>query len=199
MNVDVKHVYIEYSNDVMRSIIDAALVYLRCIKLKGLVIKPVFGAVSKKMKFFAQMQLIKENIVDELLAQVRGARRSKEEVLKEREEAEKKMEMRKEKKRNIALMELDQVLKTIDVKAIFKLQELKMDILSNLDEFEKKRKNHCQLSLDPLSVHFVKKGPQCGFSGLGVNVMTRSTIETFMAFNAELLRTLMMFTENPII
>lgn len=53
MNVEVKHVYVEYSNDILRSVIDAGLIYLRCIKIKGLVIKPVLGAVQKKMRFFA--------------------------------------------------------------------------------------------------------------------------------------------------
>ena len=101
------------------------------------------------MQFYSKMKLIKDNFVDEILKIVWERKTiNKEEFEKEKVFIEERVRQRTEWKTHLAIIELDQKLRNIDLRSIIKINEIRFDILTDVDSIQG-RKNLFNLKTDP--------------------------------------------------
>lgn len=98
------------------------------------------------------------------------------------------------------IIEVDKLIKNVNFKVTFKLNDLKIDGLTDIDSVKYKYKRHIfQLKSEPILVRILKQGLESGISGFGITFTTRNTIEMLWQFVYQLKKSISVYIDNPVI
>lgn len=181
----VRKVYFEYTNDWVKNVAKAVLAFhLENIhnRLHEVVIRPDRLEFQRKLEFHTVVHLTKRNLEsykkelrESMVGYLRGNKQSKD---KEKEAAAFRLQLQNEKELLRKLILVDKLIKNVDFKITFRVEEFKMDALTDLDFAKYRNKRHIfQIKTDPVLIRILKQGLESGISGFGVTFMTRNSLE----------------------
>lgn len=181
----IRNIFLEYTNDLVRNIAKAVLAYkLENIhnRFMDVVISPDRTTYQRKLEFHTMIMYITRQNLDPFKNTVRKSpdRSTLEEHSKfdADEEWKERKQHKKEKKFQQQLIIVDKLLRNVNFKINFKLDEFKMDALTDIDSIKHRYKRHIfQIKTDPMIIRVLKQGLESGISGFGITFMTRNSLE----------------------
>jgi hypothetical protein len=98
------------------------------------------------------------------------------------------------------IIEMDKLIKNVNFKITFKLDDLKVDGLTDIDSVKYKYKRHIfQLKTEPILIRILKQGLESGICGFGISFTTRNTVEMLWQFVYQLKKAISVYVDNPVI
>lgn len=207
LSIIIRNVFLEYTNDWVKNIAKAVLAYkLENIhnRFSDITIRPDKNMYQRKLEFHTMlMYLTKRNFENFKRNFKKDTSRSD---LDDRsnpdidDDWKSRKQYKKDKNLQRQLITVDKVIKDVNFKITFKLDEFRLDGLTDIDSIKYKYKRHIfQIKTDPMIIRVLKQGLESGVSGFGVTFTTRNSLEMLCQFLLQLKKSISIYTDNPVI
>jgi hypothetical protein len=182
----IRNIFLEYTNDLMKNLAKATLAY-RLENIHNRLFSSSLisdrKAYQRKLEFHTVIMYLTKRDFENYK---KGVRKSPErEIVKEEkdyydidEEWRGRKERKRDKRIQKQLIAVDKMLRNVNFKFTFKMDEFRMDALTDVDSIKHKYKRHIfQIKTDPMLIRMLKQGLESGISGLGITFTTRNSFE----------------------
>ena len=115
------------------------------------------------------------------------------------QEFKQKIENKQEKDMQRQLIAVDKMIKNLNFKVSFMLEEFRLDGLNDIDNRNKYKRHLFQIKTDPTEIRIFKQGLYSGISGFGITFTTKNSFEMLCQFAFQLKKSIGVYTDNPAI
>ena len=206
LSILIKNVHFEYTNDWIKNIAKTVLsfhlenIHNRFIEI---VIRPDRKEYQRKIEFHTMLMYLTKRNFENFKKELKKSpdRSNVDDINTEVEDdLNARKQHKKEKKIQKFMILVDKHLKQIDFKVTFRLEEFKLDALTDVDAVKYRNKRHIfQIKTEPVLIRILKQGLESGISGFGITFITRNNLEMLWQFVMQMKKSLSIYTENPVI